>query len=72
VAGPSGFERGEDEDEVAARQAARARARLWITARHDQPAGDVIHAIAMLAPGDTAERMLEQAPVVGKPFEVNE
>src|SRR3984893_572440 len=41
-------------------------------AHDDQPAGGVVDAIAVLAPGDRAEGVLEKPAVVSEPFEVIE
>ncbi|HEX5301868.1 MAG TPA: hypothetical protein VFW50_33245 [Streptosporangiaceae bacterium] len=38
----------------------------------DQPAGGVVDAIAVLAPGDRVEGVLEEPAVVGEPAEVIE
>jgi hypothetical protein len=41
-------------------------------AYHDQPAGDVIDAVAVLAPRDRMQGVLEQPAVVSEPFEMVE
>ena len=41
-------------------------------AHDDQSAGDVVEAIAVLAPGDRVEGVLEEPAVVSEPFEVIE
>ena len=41
-------------------------------AHDDQPAGGVVKAVAVLAPGNRTQGVLEEPAVVGEPFEVIE
>jgi hypothetical protein len=61
---PRGIESVEDEGEVAAGQVAGSRPGLRLTANDDQPASDVVDAIAVLAPGDRVEGVLEEPAVI--------
>src|SRR6185437_5662250 len=72
VTGSRGVERVEDEGKVAVSQAADGRPGLRLMAHDDQPAGGVVDAIAVLAPGDRVEGVLEEPAVVGEPVEVIE
>src|SRR3984957_13130492 len=72
VTGPRRIERVEDEGEVAAGQTAGGRPGFRLMAHDDQPAGGVVDAIAVLAPGDRMQSVLEEPAVVGEPFEVIE
>src|SRR5580700_7954664 len=72
MAGSRGIERVENEGEVAAGQAADGRPGLRLMAYDDQSAGDVVDAVAVLAPGDRVQGVLEEPAVVSEPFEVIE
>jgi hypothetical protein len=72
VTGPRRIERVEDEGEVAAGQATDRRPGLRLMAYDDQPAGNVVDAVAVLAPGGRVEGVLEEPAVVSEPFEVIE
>src|SRR5581483_365961 len=72
VTGPRRIERVKDEGEIAAGQAAGGRPGLQFMAHDDQPAGGVVDAIAVLAPGSRVTGVLEEPAVVGEPDEVIE
>jgi hypothetical protein len=72
MTGPSGIERVKDEVEIAASQAQRGRPGLRLMAYHDQPAGDVVDAVAMFASGNRVTCMLEEPALVSEAFEVIE
>src|SRR5689334_8549645 len=72
VTDPGGIERAEDEGEVTAGQTACGRPGFRLMAHHDQPAGGVVDAIAVLAPGGRVEGVLEEPALVGEPVQVIE
>ncbi len=59
VTGARGIERTEDEGKVAAGQSAGGWPGLRLMAHDDQPAGDVVNAVAVLMPGDRVKGMLK-------------
>src|SRR5258708_31433754 len=69
MTGPAGIERVEDEGEVAAAEAGGGRPGPRLAAHNHQPAGHVVDAVAVLAPGEGVEGMLEQPAVVREPFQ---
>src|SRR5258708_23908343 len=69
MTGPAGIERVEDEGEVAAAEAGSGRPGPRFAAHNHQSAGHVVDAVAVLAPGEGVEGMLEQPAVVSEPFE---